>query len=608
LNMANTFRLWLRQLHRKSSSIKVRTLMYMLGSLLIIVFSVMNLVYGRVEALILNSQYKISDAEMKQIASHMSGIYHDINLKIDMLLFNQTNHVIYENGLYSELEKVYAYQSLSRNANDILNQSKYLESIYMFINPDNYVYITKNNFKRSVYPDYTPFSAKMEKALLAEPAWQLRLVGGVLPSELPYTSDASSKKVFVSAVKETRQVKVLMNIDERYFNSYYDQMSIGSGRSYCILNNAGEVVSFMGNKDQEPVMTEILKTNDITRQGSIERNGGLWFWMPIAETTLTLFMSIPLVEYYQSLKDIQIAIFLLSAIAMGAMGTMFVLWIRRVFSPLGVLLTSMNDVGNNLYRPIKGVRGHSEIAELIGHYNKMLQRLQALTVENQNIEAQKRRNEIIALRNQINPHFLYNTLNSIRWMAFENEDHQVVNCITLLGKIITPLYRVEDALHSLSDEFKMLDSYIEIMNISHGDGIVYRKCIDPCVEQLMVMRFLLQPIVENCITHGFDQNNYRGSILVCASIIDEKLCIQIIDDGAGMEEREIQRLNEALSQRSERIHNGMLNSNQRILLQYGEPYGIRVYPNCDHGLKVSLLLPVITESEKEINRVTDSEV
>lgn len=590
---------WLRKLYKKSSSIKVRTLLYMLGSSLLIVFSVMYLVYWRVEALILNSQYKIAKAEMNQIASHISGIYQDINLRMDMLLFNQANHVISENGLYSELERVYAYQSLSRSANDILNQSRYLESIYLFVGSENYVYITRNNFRRSTPPDYTPFSSEAENKLLAEPAWQLRLTGGVLPSELPYVSAFSPKKIYVSAAKETRQVKVLMNIDEQYFNSYYDKMSLGSGRSYWILNQAGNAVSFMGDQMQEPVLAEILHADNIEQMGSIERNGTFWFWMPVADTTLTLFMSIPLAEYYQSLKGLQIAIFLVSAIAMTVIGFLFVLWIRQAFSPLGSLLSSMNNVGRNLYQPVKGVRGHSEIAGLVVHYNEMLNRLQALTAENRDIEAQKRRSELEALRNQINPHFLFNTLNSIRWMALGSNDRQAADCITLLGKIITPLYRVEDTLHSLSNELEILDSYIEIMNTCYGGGIVCRKCIEPNLERLMVMRFLLQPIVENCITHGFDQDNYKGSILVCADLVENGLRIRVIDDGVGLEEQKLQELNETLSQRSERLHNGMLNSNHRIMLQYGEPYGIKVSSGSGRGLQVTVLLPVIFGAEGE---------
>lgn len=185
-----------------------------------------------------------------------------------------------------------------------------------------------------------------------------------------------------------------------------------------------------------------------------------------------------------------------------------------------------------------------------------------------------------ALQFQIDPHFLYNTLETIKWSAVE--EMGLGNKTSKMLTKVARLYRLglenDDVIVSLKEEIDFLKLYIEIVRIRFGDAIQFHWNIDESLYDCTVIKMCLQPIVENAISHGLRPNNYQGNITVSASYEKECLCISVDNDGRNMGKAEIEKLNEKLRTGSgfEESKVGLRNVNERIKLIYGKKYGVSI--------------------------------
>ncbi|MBO7252650.1 MAG: histidine kinase [Oscillospiraceae bacterium] len=209
-----------------------------------------------------------------------------------------------------------------------------------------------------------------------------------------------------------------------------------------------------------------------------------------------------------------------------------------------------------------------------------------------------------ALQFQIDPHFLYNTLETIKWSAVE--EMGLGNKTSKMLTKVARLYRLglenDDVLVSMKEELDFLKLYIEILRIRFGDSIQFHWDIDESLYDFNVIKMCLQPIVENAIQHGLRPNNYHGNITVSAYLQKETLCICVENDGHGMSQSEIKILNEKLKTGAgfEESKVGLRNVNERIKLIYGKKYGVSISqveeedkytPQSDKRVRVVLRFP-----------------
>lgn len=240
-----------------------------------------------------------------------------------------------------------------------------------------------------------------------------------------------------------------------------------------------------------------------------------------------------------------------------------------------------------------------EIGELAGSFNAMIARLHSLmdrVVIEQNL---KREAEIKTLQAQIKPHFLYNALDTIRWMA---EEHQAGD-ISMMVTALTKLFRVSlsrgHEIINLSEELEHVRSYLYIQKVRYEEKLIYS--VD-CPEELLpckVNKLILQPLVENAIYHGIKQKEGQGRIDVSAREEDGFLVLTIRDNGAGMSREQCDVLNAALRQNSPDSYKhgyGIFNVNDRLRLTHGSMYGLFYSLNEEGGVTVRAMLPLRQEA------------
>ena len=223
-------------------------------------------------------------------------------------------------------------------------------------------------------------------------------------------------------------------------------------------------------------------------------------------------------------------------------------------------------------------------------------------IRQKNIENEQQKMEFKMLASQINPHFLYNTLESIRMKAFTAGDREVATAIKLLGKSMRYVLENTGTVDTtLEKEYEHIMIYLQIQQLRFGERVNYKTAIQPGLEigKLRILPLLLQPIVENAIVHGLEGNESSGCVWVAVYVMDNKLCIDISDNGGGMDEETLAKVNQKVQNYTRERHTssiGLYNINRRIKLNYGEEYGLQLFSTFGEGTKVCVTLPVLYES------------
>lgn len=239
-----------------------------------------------------------------------------------------------------------------------------------------------------------------------------------------------------------------------------------------------------------------------------------------------------------------------------------------------------------------------EIGQLEMQITRMGDSIDRLMNEQLEREQEKRRMEVRILQNQMNPHFLYNTLNSIKLMAALQGKNSIQNMIEALGRLLRANLSISTEEVCLSEELSLLDSYIYIQNAAHKGKIKYDcRHVGGRERNCMVPKFLLQPLVENAIIHGLTPLPLGGTITLTAAIYGNSLHIRVADNGIGMPPETVAHLRTlfraAELPQGKNAHGvGLWNTAHRLALQYGNLASLTVYSRMGRGTSVIIRLPV----------------
>lgn len=279
------------------------------------------------------------------------------------------------------------------------------------------------------------------------------------------------------------------------------------------------------------------------------------------------------------------------------------LFLRRILNPLNSLYDGMKRLQAGDFSHRIQPSGHRELRELTECYNDTGARMQALTEENRRREEEKYQQELKALQSEINPHFLLNTVNTIRFMA------QMANFPSIRDMASDLMCLLDCALrgrqrYTLRDEVHQLDAYIRIMEIRYGNGFEVRQDFSEQSLDCLLPKLLLQPLVENAIFHGLEGRE-DGLIELTGRVEAGVLRLCVRDNGAGMtEQRAAECLAGPARENSRSI--GLWNVQRRLKLQYVEEYGLTVESRPGQGTCITVTLPARTRNKEEEDAACDT--
>lgn len=268
---------------------------------------------------------------------------------------------------------------------------------------------------------------------------------------------------------------------------------------------------------------------------------------------------------------------------------------RNITYPIQRLRDSMKKVQTGEFPAIDlEVSSENEIGSLTKSFNVMTHRIQELMAQNIHEQEQKRKSELKALQSQINPHFLYNTLDSIIWMAEGKKNEEVVLMTASLARLLRQSISNEDELVSIGQEAEYARSYLTIQKMRYKDKLEFQIDISPAIFGVKIIKLVLQPIIENAIYHGLKYKDSKGFLIVRGYQEGEKAVLEVEDNGVGMDEETLSHIFEKHKVNYHSNGVGVYNVQKRLKLYYGEEYGIVYKSKKNEGTRAVITIPVET--------------
>lgn len=290
---------------------------------------------------------------------------------------------------------------------------------------------------------------------------------------------------------------------------------------------------------------------------------------------------------YEEIHNFRDMILLYCLIALVVLLIFSTITYHSLHDPIDHMLQSMEDFSENNLNAIRVEdQGRDELHILSQSFNELLTRIDELLKTVSKEQEQKRETQIQLLQAQINPHFLFNTLNTLRYLAILNEDKPVSEGISALAKLLRNTIVDSNEMVSVQEEIENVKNYIIIQKLRYGDLFETVYNIDDDVKYHKILKFLLQPIVENSILHAFEEDREHQILTIRAKAWHGYLRIEIGDNGKGFDMWETQNSKKKLSSI------GMKNIQERIQLMYGDAYSMKVESVIDVGTITTLLLPL----------------
>lgn len=242
-----------------------------------------------------------------------------------------------------------------------------------------------------------------------------------------------------------------------------------------------------------------------------------------------------------------------------------------------------------------------EVNRLSDSMNTMIDKINELLEQVTKEQIRLRKAEFELLQSQINPHFLYNTLDAIVWLAESGEQKKVVSMVGSLSEFFrTSLNQGKDIV-SVKDELQHVRSYLEIQQVRYQDILHYEIYVPQELEKYMIPKITIQPLVENALYHGIKNKRGMGRIIISGRMEEQGFILQVEDDGIGITEERLQQVREGVLYRNttgKGIY-GLYNVNERIRLNFGEEYGISIESTHAEGTIVQVFLPYIETVAEE---------
>lgn len=273
---------------------------------------------------------------------------------------------------------------------------------------------------------------------------------------------------------------------------------------------------------------------------------------------------------------------------------------RTLTKPISILRSLMARAEEGELDVQFDIKYNDEIGMLGQSFNKMIEAIKNLIGQVYTAQKNKREAELKAFQAQIKPHFLYNTLDTINWMAIEQGSEDISKMITDLTNLFRISLSKGNEIISLENEILHVQSYLDIQMVRYEKQFEYKLELDAQIKHLRVLKLILQPIVENAIYHGIKENKRKGFIHISVNIVNNQLIFIVADNGLGIEGARLTELKEVLAGKEYRTDDfgiGMVNVNERLRLNFGNDYGIKIESERQKGTTVTICHPMIDYRE-----------
>ena len=567
----------------KTSSVSLFKLLVILVSglavlIMVVSVSIFMMIYNNalIESAKTNSQQTISQVA-KALNIYLSGIYENVDLIKEAVNTNEDYEALHEYmdtliNIKSDIVSVFTYD-LDGTVLDYSAEGKTM----------------KDNLENNLSFDREMFEENRD-IFITTPHVQNAFVG-----EFPWVVTVGVK---TESAYYGREVYIAVDIRFSSIAKHVDNVGIGQ-RGYCYVLGPNDTIIY---HPQQQLLFSGLKSEDFEAVNSM-RNGVYANDTTIYSTNMLDYsdwrvVGVSYVEELVSAKvdDVILGVAAIFVCVMAITFVLIIIFSNIVSHPIRDLANAMKAFEKNAvkfkYMPVKGIREINILSESFEH---MVKQIQELMERVKNEEITLRKTELKALQAQINPHFLYNTLDSIQWMCEQNKMQESVKMVGALAQLFRISINRGKEFVTIERELNHAESYLIIQSFRYKNQFTYRFDVDESILGYGCNKITLQPIIENAIYHGLGRMIDEGEIVISARADGDDIVFKVSDNGVGMTQEQCENI---LKNESSGI--GIKNVNDRLKIYFGEKYGVTIESTMDIGTTIIIRFPKIGEDEYEI--------
>ena len=395
---------------------------------------------------------------------------------------------------------------------------------------------------------------------------------------------------------DDQKIKVAMDIRFSNIANYVDDVGIGA-HGYCYIEDTDGNIVY--HPQQQLIYSGLKKESTRGDDGVEYGEEAIYTTRTLSESKWRI-VGVCYVDEMVTNKVEDMVLLLILILVIVLIGTLFVgILISNIFAkPVKKLTQAMRSFEKNAENyTYQQVGGTEEIVELSKSFEHMVVRIQKLMEKVRQEEITLRKTELKALQAQINPHFLYNTLDAIAWLCEDGRSQDAEDMVTSLAKLFRISISKGHELITIEKEIQHAESYLKIQKFRYKNQFTYRFDVDEECLSYLCNKITLQPIIENAIYHGINRMVDEGEILIEVHQDQNDIILAVEDNGVGMTEEQCQEI--MRKERGDRTGIGIKNVNDRIKIYFGEEYGLSITSELDEGTRVTIRMPKVTERESD---------
>ena len=400
-------------------------------------------------------------------------------------------------------------------------------------------------------------------------------------------------------MKDASGNEIQVAVDISFYNiaSYVDEVGIGQ-HGYCYI--ADDNGSIVYHPQQQLIYAELKEEkHDVMEDGSYIKSNVIYTVKSLENCDCHIvgvcYVDEMITSKVERVVSSLVVILVIVLFGTCFMGSVFSRWFSK---PITQLVTAMSefegDNGEFVYQPVHGTQ---EIDALSDSFEHMVIRNQKLMEKVRQEEISLRKTELKALQAQINPHFLYNTLDAIAWLCEEERNEDAVKMVNALARLFRISISRGHELIPIEKELQHAQSYLQIQNFRYKNQFMYSFDVDETCLSYLCNKITLQPIIENAIYHGMDRMVDEGMIKIGIHQDPNRIIFTVEDNGVGMTEEQCREV--LKKEPGDRAGIGIKNVNDRIKIYFGDEYGLTIQSELDVGTCVTITMPKVTERSYE---------
>ncbi|MGI6777619.1 MAG: cache domain-containing sensor histidine kinase [Acetivibrionales bacterium] len=483
----------------------------------------------------------------------------------------------------------------------VLDTRKDISSIMVFGYNGRYVVVNNKGIT-----ELNPFADPKEqewykKAVMADgkPVVSSSHVQNILNDDYYRWVVSLSREISSGSVSLKKDLGVfLVDLNYSIINDMLSEIKLGQRGYMFIIDSEGNIVyhpqqQLIYSNVKSEMIDEVLNTEEshfVTDEGS---NSRIYNIMKSQKTGWKIVGVAYVDELVTNRKEINDSYFFWGLFCLIISIIISLILSRRISMPIKTLESHMNKVENGNFDIKVDIQSSNEIGQLSRAFNIMIEKIKELIGQNIKEQELKRKSELKALQAQINPHFLYNTLDSIIWMAESKKSEEVVKMTSALARLFRISISKGEEIITISNEVEHITNYLTIQKMRYRDKLDFKVEVDGDILNYKTLKIILQPLVENAIYHGIKNKIGVGIIQIHGRRVDNKILLQVIDNGVGMSPDKIRQIFEESYKPSRGSGIGVRNVNERIKLYFGNQYGIDFESEPDAGTTANIWLPVL---------------